>query len=335
MSRTLIIAEAGVNHNGSLAIAKKLVDAAKYAGADAVKFQTFQAQEITTRNAQKAKYQRNASGEESQFEMLKKLELPENSFKALHRYCKKKKIIFLSTPFDYKSAEFINRLGVRYFKISSGDLTNLPFLSRVALYKKSIILSTGMSTLAEVKEAVKAIYAIGNKKLILLHCTSNYPARYEDVNLLAIRTLKKKFRVPVGYSDHTLGIEVAIAAVALGATVIEKHLTLDKNMQGPDHKSSLEAEEFKLMVKAIRNTEKALGNGIKTPRRSEAEIKKICRKSIVAAYDIPKGTKITPLMLAVKRPGTGIRPKYFRKIIGNRTKVPLKTDHIIKWADIK
>jgi len=334
MAKILIIAEAGVNHNGSLVTAKRLVDAAKSAGADAVKFQTFKAEDIATSGAPKAAYQKKRFSRGSQFEMLKRLELSERSFRTLCRYCSKKEIMFLSTPFDYKSAEFIDDLGVRYFKISSGDLTNIPFLSKVALYKKPIILSTGMSSLAEVSEAVKTIYAKGNRKLILLHCTSNYPTRFEDANLLAIRTLKNRFKVPVGYSDHTLGFEAAIAAAALGAAVIEKHITLDRNMAGPDHKSSLEPEEFGFMVRSIRNTEKALGDGRKTPRRSEFAIRKVCRKSIVTACMIPKGAKITVDMLSVKRPGTGIEPKYFKTIIGRRPRRRLEADRVMRWADV-
>lgn len=335
MSKVFIIAEAGVNHNGSLKLAKRLVDTAKAAGADAIKFQTFKTEEIITQNAPKATYQKRIYSNESQFDMLKKLELSDKHFQDLFRYSKRKKIIFLSTPFDYQSAEFLDYLHVRMFKISSGDLTNIPFLLKIAQFKKPIILSTGMSSLSEVKEAVKAIYSTGNKKLILLHCTSDYPARYEDVNLKAMDTLREIFHVPVGYSDHTEGIEVAIAAVARGASVIEKHFTLDKGMAGPDHKASLEPDEFKKMVQTIRNVEKSMGTGIKSPKRAEVEIMKVARKSIVAAISIPKGIKIAPEMLAIKRPGIGIKPKYLNRVIGKITRKNIKRDKLITWEDFR
>lgn len=321
-----IIAEAGVNHNGSLKMAKKMVDAAKSSGADAVKFQTFKTENLVTVNAPKASYQKITVSAKSQFEMLKSLELSESNFVELFNYCKKKKIIFLSTPFDPESAEFLYKLGVPLFKISSGELTNTPLLIQIARYKKPIILSTGMSTLREVEEAVKAIYSTGNKKLILLHCTSNYPAKFQDVNLKAIETLRKVFKVSVGYSDHTEGIHVSIAAIAIGACVIEKHFTLDKNLQGPDHKSSLEPEELHEMVKNIRVLEKAMGSGVKVPAKSENEVKKISRKSVVASKDIEKGVRLTENMLVLKRPGIGIEPKYLNKIIGKRLRFNVEKD---------
>lgn len=329
-----IIAEAGVNHNGSLKLAKKLVDEAKKVGADAVKFQTFKTQELVTKNAKQAKYQEKNSPAKSQYEMLKKLELSDTEFKRLLEHCKRKKIIFLSTPFDFGSVKFLYKLGVPAFKIASGDLTNIPLLVHIAQYNKSVILSTGMSTLKEVRDAVNVIYLAGNKKLVLLHCTSNYPTKFEDVNLKAMQTLMKRFQVPVGYSDHTEGIEVAIAAVSLGACVIEKHFTLNKNLPGPDHKASLEPEIFRQMVKAIRNVEKALGNDIKKPTVSEVKIKNVVRKSLVAKKFIPKGEKIKSDMLAIKRPGKGIKPEYVNKIIGWVSRRDIKKDSLIRWKMI-
>lgn len=327
-----IIAEAGVNHNGNIKLAQKMVDAAKMAGADAVKFQTFKTEKLITHDAPKAKYQKAADSSGSQYAMLKKLEFSESDFKMLFGYCRKKKIIFLSTPFDRESAELLNDLGVPAFKVSSGDLTDIPLLQKVAGFKKPIILSTGMSTLKEVKKAVRKIYLIGNNKLILLHCTSNYPAKYGDINLMAMETLRKEFNLPVGYSDHTEGIEVPIAAVAMGACVIEKHFTLDKDLPGPDHKASLEPDEFGKMVKHIKNIEKAVGNGVKKPREYEAEIKKIARKSVVTARDIPKGATITWDMLAIKRPGTGIEPMSLGRLVGRHVKRAVKKDRVLTWG---
>ncbi len=323
-----IIAEAGVNHNGELKLAKKLVDAAKKAGADAVKFQAFKADELVTKSAPAAKYQRARS----QYEMLKKLELSEKQFKQLSAYCRKKKIIFLATPFSLRAAIFLNRLSIKIFKISSGDLTDLPFLADIAHFKKPIILSTGMADLAEVKEAVKTILTAGNKSLALLHCTSNYPTKYEDVNLKGMATLKRTFDLIVGYSDHTPGIEIALAAVANGAKIIEKHFTLDKKLPGPDHQASLEPKEFVAMVKGIRHIEQSLGDGIKKARKSEIEVRKIARKSLVAVADIAKGVRISRQMLTAKRPGTGIAPKYLKKIIGQRTKKKISAGKVLVWS---
>ena len=326
-----IIAEAGVNHNGQIAMAKKLVDSAKRIGADAIKFQTFRAEELVTANAPKAEYQKKTDAHPSQYAMLKKLELSEDQFSQLFEYSQKKGIMFLSTPFDRISAEFLALLGLPAYKIGSGELTNVPLLQQVAQFKKPIILSTGMSSLEEVVEAVKTIHKEGNRELILLHCTSNYPTKYEEVNLNAMLTLRNKFDVAVGYSDHTLGIEISVAAVALGACVIEKHLTLDKNLPGPDHKTSLEPQEFQKMVEAIRNVEKARGNGIKKPNPSEIAIQKVARKSIVAACDIEKGVTITSDMLTVKRPGTGIEPKWLQRLTGKRAKTIIRKDQIFSW----
>lgn len=319
-----IIAEAGVNHNGSLKLAKKMIDVAISAGADAVKFQTFRTEDLIVKNKNTNSY----------FRVLKKLEFNEKEFESLNSYCKNKNIIFLSTPFDPKSAEFLYKLRIPAFKIASGELTNMPLLRQIALYNKPIILSTGMSTLKEVREAVDVIYATGNKKLILLHCTSNYPAKYEDVNLKAMDTLKKGFDVAVGYSDHTQGIEVSVAAVAMGARVIEKHFTLDKTFSGPDHKASMEPEEFRGLVKAIRNIEKVMGSGVKKLSQSEKKIKGIARKSIVAACNIKSSTSLTPAMLSIKRPGTGIEPRYIKRLLNKKTLTDIKEGQILTWSKI-
>jgi len=330
-----VIAEAGVNHNGELKLAKKLVDAAKSAGADAVKFQTFIAEDLVTAAAPKANYQKKLTGRESQLDMLKKLQLSESDFVSLKNYCRKVKIEFLSTPFDEKSADFLQKLGMAAFKISSGDLNNLPFLIKIAKFRKPVILSTGMSTLSEVKEACKAVASAGNRQLTLLHCTSNYPAPFEDVHLNAMKTLADECKVPIGYSDHTPGIEVAIAAVAMGACVIEKHLTLDHKLSGPDHKASLELDDFKMMVQAIRHVEKAKGLAKKVPMKSELETKTVARKSIVAAIEIPKGTTLTPQMLTVKRPGTGLEPKLINRLTGKRTTMKLNKDQLLSWDCVR
>ncbi|MDI6917988.1 MAG: N-acetylneuraminate synthase, partial [Thermoplasmatales archaeon] len=285
-----IIAEAGVNHNGEMNLAKKLIDTAKNAKADAVKFQTFKTGKILIKEAPKAEYQKETTGEGTQYEMIKKLELSEKDFKELAGYAKQRGIMFLSTPFDEESADLLEKLNVPAFKIGSGDLTNLPLLEYIAKKDKTIIISTGMATLDEVRDAVNAIKNAGNNQIILLHCTSNYPAKIGDCNLRAMHTLEKEFNVPVGYSDHTLGITVSVAAVAMGASVIEKHFTLDKNLPGPDHRASLEPDELKEMVKKIRNVEKALGTGEKKPAESEMETQKVARKSIVAKVNIQKGT---------------------------------------------
>ncbi len=334
-ARVFIIAEAGINHNGSLRLAKKMIDFAKASGADAIKFQTFKAEELVTISAPKVDYQERSFPKMSQLEMLKKLEFSESDFCEVFKYSKMKKILFLSTPFDSKSAKLLYRLGVSAFKISSGDLTNIPLLLQIAGYGKPIILSTGMSFMKEVKEAVRAIYSTGNRKLILLHCTSNYPVNYKDVNLMAMLTLKKEFKVPVGYSDHTMGIDVSLAAVSLGACVVEKHFTLNRKLPGPDHRASLETNVFRNLVANIRNIEIALGDGLKVPRESELRIKQNARKSIVANCSIPKGTKISPDMLMIKRPGTGIEPIFFNRLINRETRRFIRKDKIITWEKIK
>ena len=331
-----IIAEAGVNHNGSVEMAKKLIDTAKEAGVDAVKFQTFKTEEIVTKSAKKALYQKETTGlQESQYEMLKKLELKEDDFKELASYAEKRGIIFLSSPFDEESADLLEQLKVPVFKVGSGEITNFPLLKHIAKKEKPIILSTGMATLGEVEEALNVIRSEGVEDVILLHCVSNYPARIEDVNLRAMETLKQAFKNPVGFSDHTLGITAPIAAVALGACVIEKHFTLDRNSPGPDHKASLEPDELKEMVKTIRDVEKALGGGIKRPTKEEEEVKKVVRRSIVAKMDIFEGAIITEDMLDVKRPGMGIEPKYVDMVVGRKAKENIKRDEIITWKIIE
>ncbi|NQU17112.1 MAG: N-acetylneuraminate synthase [Candidatus Saganbacteria bacterium] len=331
MARVFLIAEAGVNHNGDLDVAKKLIDAAKSSGADAIKFQTFKTEELASFNAPKAKYQKKTVRNESQFKMLKRLELTNEQFENLFSYAKKKKIMFLSTPFCFESADFLKKLGLKYFKISSGDLTNLPLLRKIAGWKMPIILSTGMGSLDEIREAVEEIISKGNKRLILLHCVSSYPARFEDLNLNAIKTMKSEFGLPIGYSDHSLGIEASLAAVSIGAVVIEKHFTLDRNMSGPDHKASLEPVDYELMVKSIRNIEKSFGNGIKRPQRCELTMRKIVRKSLVSANDIPKHSKIEMSMLAIKRPGTGIAPKFLDRVVGSIALEKIEKDKTMKW----
>ena len=328
-----IIAEAGVNHNGSLEFAKKLVDAAVEAGADAVKFQTFKAENLVSKEAKKAEYQvKNTGNNESQYDMLKKLELGFDEFIELKRYCDEKGIMFLSTPFDFESIEFLDKLGLEIFKIPSGEITNYPYLREIAKLKKRVILSTGMANLCEIEQAVDVIekYGTNRENIIILHANTEYPTPMEDVNLKAMLTIKEAFKVNVGYSDHTLGIEVPVAAVAMGAVVIEKHFTLDKNMEGPDHKASLEPDELKAMVKAIRNIETALGNGIKKPSKSESKNIEIARKVVVAKKDIKKGEKFSEDNLTVKRAGKGISPMRWEEIIGRSADKDYKKDEKIQ-----
>ena len=331
--RVFIIAEAGVNHNGSILIAKKMIDAAAKAGVDAIKFQTFKAENVISRFAPKVEYQKiNTRKKESQLEMVKKFELNQAMHKELLSYCSNKKIMFLSTPFDLDSVDLLQRLGLKLFKIPSGEITNLPYLRKVGSLRKKLIVSTGMSTLKEVKDALSILVKSGtNKKdITVLHCNTEYPTPFADVNLYAMLTIKNQLKVAVGYSDHTLGIEVAIAAASLGATVIEKHFTIDKNMPGPDHRASLEPGELAAMVKAIRNVEKALGNGIKKSSPSELKNMAVVRKSIVAARDIIIGEIFTPQNLAVKRPGKGISPMEWDKVIGRKAKRNFKQDELIR-----
>jgi len=330
-----IIAEAGVNHNGDINLAKKLVDAAKNAGADAVKFQTFKAEDIVTRTAEKAAYQKKTTGtKETQYEMLKKLELSEKDHIELKRYADKQGIIFLSTPYDTQSIDFLFNLGVPAFKVSSADITNKPLLAYIAGKKIPVILSTGMSTLGEVEFALKVLLP-KNNKIILTHCTFNYPARMEDVNLKAMATMEQAFHLPVGYSDHTPGIEVALAAVAMGAALLEKHFTTDRRLPGPDHSASLEPDELADLLVKVRHVEKAMGTPVKRPSGEEAANRNISRRSVVAAVDIPAGRKITAPMLSAKRPGSGISPMDMEQLIGRKVKVALKKDRLIKWTDLK
>ncbi len=331
MSRVFVIAEAGVNHNGSIEIAKKLIDSASAAGADAVKFQTFRAESLVCKTAKKAEYQLGVTDRsETQYDMLKKLELTEQMHKELMEYCAKKKIMFLSTPFDIGSVKLLSKLGMQIFKIPSGEITNLPYLREIAGHQKKVILSTGMSNMNEVKAAVDVLKENGAADIILLHCNTQYPTPVSDVNLLAMVKMHEELGLPVGYSDHTLGIEVPIAAAALGAAVIEKHFTLNKNMEGPDHKASLESQELKRMVEGIRKTELALGVGIKQASDSEKENRDIVRKSIVAASGIKKGEKYTEENLTVKRPGIGISPMRWDEVIGKTAGRDYETDEMIQ-----
>mgnify|MGYP001381971055 CR=1 FL=1 len=327
-----IIAEAGVNHNGSIDLAKKLIDAACNAGADAVKFQSFKAENLATKNSQKAMYQKESTNiEESQFDMLKKLELNIEMHKELFLYCKNKRIIFLSSPFDHESIDLLKDLGLDIFKIPSGELTNLPYLRHIGKLNKKIILSTGMSNINEIKNALNILINSGTKKenITVLHANTQYPTPIEDVNLRAMVTIGNELDVNFGYSDHTLGVEVDIAAVAIGASCIEKHFTLDRNMEGPDHKASLEPHELKAMVTAIKNIELALGSGIKIPSKSEIQNIKIVRKSIVAKTQIKKNEVLNENNLTVKRPGNGISPMKWDEIIGTKATKDYKEDELI------
>ena len=335
MSKTLIIAEAGVNHNGSIELAKKLVEKAKEAGVDYIKFQTFKASKLVTKAAKQAEYQQKNIGKEgdSQYQMLKKLELSPEEHEILIDYCKELDIKFFSTAFDFDSIDYLHSLNLGLWKIPSGEVTNYPFLKRIAAYNEPTILSTGMCDMEDVSAAVNALYKNGLSKenLILLHCNTEYPTPFEDVNLKAMDALSKEFGVEVGYSDHTKGIEVPIAAVALGATVIEKHFTLDRNMEGPDHKASLEPDELKAMVSAIRNIEKAVGgDGTKHVSESEKKNIAIARKSIVAACDIKAGEIFTEQNLTVKRPGSGISPMRWEEVLGQKAKRDFNEDELIE-----
>lgn len=330
MKRTFVIAEAGVNHNGNIDLAKRLIDAASEAGADAVKFQTFKVGNLVCKNAEKAAYQLETTDKsESQYDMLRKLELTREQHVELIEYCKTRHIMFLSTPFDIESLLLLVELGLPIIKIPSGEITNLPYLWAVAKQKKKVILSTGMSDLEEVKDAVKLLKDNGTEDITVLHCNTQYPTPMEDVNLKAMITIKDELEIPVGYSDHTQGIEVPIAAAAMGATVIEKHFTLDKNMDGPDHKASLEPVELKCMVQAIRNIEKALGSGKKEVTVSEVQNRDVVRKSIVAACKIKKGEYFSEHNLTTKRPGTGVNPMRWDEIIGQVATRDYEEDEMI------
>ncbi len=329
----LIIAEAGVNHNGDLALAKKLIDAAAEAGADLVKFQTFNADRLATRTAAKADYQtQTTGGTETQHTMLRRLELSHDAHEELIAHCAERRIGFLSTGFDIESVDLLSGLGQNLFKIPSGEITNLPYLRHIGRQGKEVILSTGMATLGEVEAAIAVLETAGTPRdgITVLHCTTEYPTPMDEVNLRAMQTLQSAFGVRVGYSDHTPGIEVAIAAVALGATVIEKHFTLDRDLPGPDHKASLEPGELKAMVRAIRNIELAMGDGVKRPSPSESKNIHIARKSVVAARAIHAGEAFSEHNLAVKRPGAGISPMRWDEILGRRAPRDFAPDELIE-----
>lgn len=330
MNKIFVIAEAGVNHNGDIEIAKRLIDAAVEAGADAVKFQTFKAEQLVCRDAKKAEYQLATTDQsETQYDMLKKLELTTETHEILMKYCDQKNIMFLSTPFDIESINFLSKLGVQIYKIPSGEITNLPYLREVGKHRQKTILSTGMSSMDEVKAAVDVLQKAGANDIILLHCNTQYPTPITDVNLLAMVRMREELGLPVGYSDHTQGIEIPIAAAALGAVVIEKHFTLDRSMEGPDHKASLEPDELQAMVSSIRKVEKAMGDGIKKPTSSELSNMAVARKSIVAKCDIRTGELFTKDNLTTKRPGTGISPLRWDEIIGTAAKRDYVKDEMI------
>jgi N,N'-diacetyllegionaminate synthase len=332
LNKVFIIAEAGVNHNGSIELAKKMIDAAKESCVDAVKFQTFKAERVVSKKAEKAQYQKDATNEsESQLEMLKKLELDVEAHKELIAYCEKKSIMFLSTPFDHDSIDMLHDLGLEIFKIPSGEITNLPYLRHIGSLGKKVVLSTGMSNLKEVGNALNILINAGTSKdnITVLHANTMYPTPMEDVNLNAMLTIQKEFGVSIGYSDHTLGIEVDIAAVAMGASVIEKHFTLNKKMDGPDHKASLEPNELKSMVLAIRNIEKALGTSEKKPSPSESINIDIARKSIVAKIAIKKGEVLSENNLSIKRPGNGISPMKWDEVAGTIATKEYQEDELL------
>ena len=335
MSHVLIIAEAGVNHNGSVETAKRMIDKAVEAGADVIKFQTFKSEKLVSKSAKQAEYQKKniANAEnDSQLDMLRKLELSESDHNELMDYCAKKQIRFFSTAFDMESIDYLHSLQVGLWKIPSGEITNYPYLKKIAGFSEPVILSTGMCELQDVSEAISVLCDNGLRKeqISLLHCNTEYPTPFEDVNLLAMNELREKFGVRVGYSDHTKGIEVPIAAVALGAEIIEKHFTLDRNMEGPDHKASLEPDELKAMVTAIRNIERALGNGHKSVSESERKNIAVARKSIVAARNIKAGEVFSETNLTVKRPGNGISPMRWEEVIGKIAKKDFQEDELIE-----
>jgi N,N'-diacetyllegionaminate synthase len=332
--KVFIIAEAGINHNGSLKMAKKMIDLAADAEADAIKFQTFKTELLVTKNAGKAAYQKaHSDAEESQYQMLKKVELDIEAHRELIQHCLKKNIFFLSSPFDLESVNILDHLGLEILKLPSGEITNLPLLRKVGQLHKKVILSTGMADLGEIEDALDILERQGTERenITVLHCNTEYPTPMHDVNLRAMVTIADAFHVRVGYSDHTLGIEVPIAAVALGAKVIEKHFTLDRTLPAPDHKASLVPEELKAMVRVIRNIELALGTGMKRASTSELENLKVARKSIVAAVDIKKGEKLTERNMTIKRPATGISPMHWDKIVGMKAVMDFKADDVIKF----
>lgn len=325
-----IIAEAGVNHNGSIDLACKLVDEAKKAGVDCIKFQTFKAEKLVSHSAKKAEYQKKTTGDSSQQDMLKQLELSFEEFTHLKDYCDRAGIAFLSTPFDFDSLAFLDTIDMPFWKIPSGEVTNYPYLVALARTGKPIVMSTGMCTMEEIGQALTVLRENGAGEVRLLHCNTEYPTPFEDVNLTAMENIRRTFSLEVGYSDHTKGIEIPVAAAALGATVIEKHFTLDKNMEGPDHKASLEPDELTEMVRAIRNIEKALGDGAKRPSKSEEKNKPIARKSIVAQRPIAKGEMLTVDNLTVKRPGEGISPMQWESVLGTKAIRDFAPDELIE-----
>lgn len=328
---TYIIAEAGVNHNGSFALAKEMVDAAAEAGADCVKFQTFTPEKLVSEYAEKAEYQKkNTGSRESQLDMLKKLTLAEDEYRELSDYALKRGIDFCSTAFDEDSVRFVHELHCKFWKIPSGEITNMPYLIQIARYNEPIIMSTGMSTPEEIQMAVEIIKEYSAAPLVLLHCNTEYPTPYEDVNLLAMKQMEQEFHCRTGYSDHTTGIEIPVAAAALGAKVIEKHFTLDRTMEGPDHRASLEPLELCRMVRSIRNVELALGSGVKTVQKSEQKNIRIARKSITAKTKIHKGDLLTEENITTKRPGDGISPMRWREVLGTRAIRNFAEDEMIE-----
>jgi len=336
MKRTFIIAEAGVNHNGELNLAYQLINEAIEAGADAIKFQTYKTDKLVTRSAKKAEYQKKSEWvNQTQFQMLKQLELSYGEFEELFEYCKDKKIQFISSPFDIESVDLLDRLGVSLFKIGSGEITNKKLLQHIASKNKPVILSTGMSTLDEVIIAIQWILERAHVSITLLHCNSDYPSKYEDINLQAMQTIKDATKLKVGYSDHSKGIEIPIAAVAMGAEVIEKHFTLDKKMDGPDHSSSLNPKELSAMVSAIRNVEMAIGNGSKSPSASELKNRESVRKSLIVNKDIIAGTKLSEELIEIKRPGKGIAPQNIDYVIGMHVTKDVSKDTCLQWSDFK
>lgn len=331
MKHVIIIAEAGVNHNGSFELAKKMVDAAKEAGVDYVKFQTFNPKKLVSKYAEKAEYQKETTGsDETQLQMLQKLALTEDNFLSLHDYCREVGIGFISTPFDLDSITFLETFDMDFWKVPSGEVTNLPYLEAIARTKRKVVMSTGMCDMNEIQDAIEVLEKNGTTEIILLHCNTQYPTPYEHVNLKAMNSIKDALHKEVGYSDHTQGIEVPIAAVAMGATVIEKHFTLDKNMEGPDHKASLNPAELRQMVAAIRNIEQAIGNGLKEPSSSEMANKGVARKSIVASRSIKQGEVFSEENLTTKRPGTGISPMKWYEVIGKVASRDFSEDEMIE-----
>lgn len=340
MKHVLIIAEAGVNHNGDMTLAKKLIDAASEAGADYVKFQTFKTENLVSKDAQKAQYQKknmNDGSDDSQFNMLKKLELSIENHYELTDYCKHKNIQFLSTAFDLDSIDLLKSLGINLFKIPSGEITNLPYLQKIGKMNTQVIVSTGMCVMQDIEDAINELVKSGTdrNKISVLHCTTDYPTAMKDVNLKAMLSIQSKLNVPVGYSDHTLGIEVPIAAVAMGACIIEKHFTLDRSLPGPDHKASLEPKELAAMVKAIRNIEQAIGSEIKEPTETERQNILIARKSIHLSQSLEEGHVLTSADLIMKRPGDGISPMKMQEVLGKKIVSNLAQEHKLNWEDLE